>query len=119
MRNPTKKQIALAKEFDDAAAEIAREEFDAVVTKDTLRGTMLKMDTEYGAMFIWPQTRPDKEPLFTVFCRFETDNKAVLQRAGREIGSNPFSGKYNFHDDRELDESIRAFRMHLQRVVVE
>lgn len=115
--NPTKKQIALAKEFDDGAAEIAREEFDAEVTQDW-RGPLLKMDTDYGVMFVWPNTRPSKEPLFSVFCRFETNDRSILQQAGREIGSNPHSGKYNFHDDRDLVSALRAFRAHLLRTVV-
>lgn len=121
MMRVTKAMIATAKEFDDAATEIAREEYGAI-TSTRAKGALepiLKMDTTYGPMFVWPSTSPSKNPLFTVFCRFETDDKNTLQRAWREIGSNQFSGKYNFHDDRSLDEAVRSFRMHLQRAVVE
>ena len=116
----TKKQIAIAQEFDTDAAKIVVDEYDAVPVQDDVYGSpRWCLKTTFGDLMIWPQSQPSKDQMFTVFCRFQTDDRAILQRAGMQIGSNPYSGKYNFHQDGgTVSDALFAFRMHLQRVTV-
>ncbi len=114
----TKKQIATAQSFDTQALEIAKSEYEAKDT-ESITGPTVLMETTFGLMTVTPRTRPCKDVLFSVFCRFEDDKQLV--RAAKHLGSNPASGKYNFHYTGSGDENnaLRSFRMHLQRATVE
>lgn len=116
----TKQQTAVSEGFDKAAGEIASEEYGAEET--TIKaptGNYLRMVTTYGPMTVWPHTRPSKNVLFSVFCRFEDSEH--FEAAAKALGSNPFTGKYNFHcsGSEGFEDALRSFRSHLQRVVVE
>jgi hypothetical protein len=79
--------------------------------------------TEPGSVLSFGHRRGEpKGSLYTVFCCFQ--DAEHIKAAGQSLGSNPYSGKYNFHfstdgkaDD--LEQALRGFRAHLQRVSVE
>lgn len=131
MTRRTKKRVAFAAEFNKAAGEIAVQKFGARKIDDETGSNYFPfvMTTVYGEMRIWPATDPEsvldgrhRGSFFTVFCRFETHDRAVLGAAADRLGSNPYSGKYNFHYDCssecELETVLRAFERHLAIVVV-
>lgn len=83
------------------------------------------MDTPAGVLRVWPAThgwRGRKTTgVFTVFCRFQDADKArelFADKLGN--GLNPYSGKYNFHDegnDADVDTVLGNFKCHIMRVL--
>lgn len=133
---PTKRRVAFAEKFNADCSEIAIAKFGArklaaeESDPDPYDYFTIVMPTRYGDMKIWPATDPEsvldgrhRGSFFTVFCRFETDDREVLRAAADHLGSNPYSGKYNFHLEcgntpADLEAALRAFEQHLAMAAI-
>lgn len=113
----TKKQTKQAEDFNAAAREMLLAEYSAKLDAHIEHWYII--DTKYGPMMVDPSAMPSgmrgAHADYTVFCRFrDSDN---YERASKALPHcNPFSGKYNFHEEcLDNEEALNLLRKHLER----